>query len=191
MPVRHALADAARNATRSGVPLSYPVAMLMAEIGEACEGPPDVMGERIRAALRMTAATPAFLLPEFRTPRAGCYARHTIASDPAGRFTVLSIVWGPGQFSPPHAHETWCAYAVAEQTLTETLFDYDAARNKAVAAGVLSREPGHACFAPAGLEQIHRLGNAGNVPAISIHAYGVEGARVATHVNRLIDVAER
>ena len=53
------------------------------------------------------------------------------------------------------------------------------------------REPGYACFAPAGLEQIHRLGNAGGVPAISIHAYGVEGSRVGTHVNRLMDVAER
>jgi len=191
MLARPALADAARHPAISGVPLTYPVAMLMAELGEACEGPSDVMGERIRCALRVAAATPAFLLPEFRAARADCYARHTIASDPAGRFTVLSIVWGPGQFSPPHAHETWCAYAVAEQTLTETLFDYDVARNKAVPAGVSSREPGYSCFAPAGLEQIHRLGNAGSVAAISIHAYGVEGSRVGTHVNRLIDVAER
>jgi predicted metal-dependent enzyme (double-stranded beta helix superfamily) len=188
---RHAPADAARARAISGVPPTYPVAMLMAEIGEACEGPPDAMGRRIRYALRRAAANPAFLPAEFRAPRAGCYARHTIAGDPAGRFTVLSIVWGPGQFSPPHAHETWCAYAVVERTLTETLFDYDAARNKAVPAGVSLREPGYACFASAGLEQIHRLGNAGSVSAISIHAYGVERARVATHVNRLLDVAER
>jgi predicted metal-dependent enzyme (double-stranded beta helix superfamily) len=171
--------------------LTYPVALLMAEIGDACEGPVDAMGARIAHALRAAAAVPDFLSSELRTPRAGCYARHTIASDPAGRFTLLSIVWAPGQFSSPHAHDTWCAYAVAENPLTETLYDFDPQSGKAIAAGTAQRAPGYACFAPAGLEQIHRLGNAGGVGAISIHAYGVESARVGTHVNRPMDVAER
>jgi predicted metal-dependent enzyme (double-stranded beta helix superfamily) len=173
-------------------PLAYAVAMLMAEIGAACEGPGHAMGRLIVAALRLAAATPGLLAPALRAPGRDCYARHTIAADPAGRFTLLSIVWQPGQFkfSPPHAHDTWCAYAVVENALTETLFDFDAARNKAVPSDVSLREPGYACFAQAGLEQIHRLGNAGDVPAISIHAYGIEALRVGTHVNRLMDVAE-
>jgi predicted metal-dependent enzyme (double-stranded beta helix superfamily) len=172
--------------------LTYPVALLMAEIGDACDGPAHAMGQRIAHALCVAAAMPDLLTPELRTPRAGCYARHTIASDPAGRFTLLSIVWAPGQFSPPHAHDAWCAYAVAENTLTETLYEFEPHSGTAVAAGApVEREPGYACFAPAGLEQIHRLGNATGAGAISLHAYGVEGARVATHVNRLMDVAER
>jgi predicted metal-dependent enzyme (double-stranded beta helix superfamily) len=171
--------------------LTDPLALLMAEIGDACDGPADAMGRRIAHALRVGAAMPDLLTAELRAPRAGCYARHTIASDPAGRFTLLSIVWGPGQFSAPHAHDAWCAYAVTERPLTETLYDFDARSGKAVTADTAQREPGYACFAPAGLEQIHRLGNAGDVPAISLHAYGVEGARVGTHVNRLMDVAER
>jgi predicted metal-dependent enzyme (double-stranded beta helix superfamily) len=171
--------------------LTYPVALLMAEIGDACAGPAAAMGQRIAHALRVAAAMPELLTAELRAPRGSCYARHTIAADPAGRFTLLSIVWAPGQFSPPHAHDTWCAYAVAENTLTETLYEFDAQSGKAVAAGApVEREPGYACFAPAGLEQIHRLGNASSVSAISIHAYGVEGSRVGTHVNRLMDVAE-
>jgi predicted metal-dependent enzyme (double-stranded beta helix superfamily) len=171
--------------------LTYPVALLMAEIGDACDGPADAMGARIAHALRVAAAMPDMLTAKLRAPRAGCYARHTIASDPAGRFTLLSIVWAPGQFSSPHAHDTWCAYAVAENPLTETLYDFDPQSGKAIAANTAQREPGYACFAPAGLEQIHRLGNAGGVGAISIHAYGVEGSRVGTHVNRPMDVAER
>ena len=170
--------------------LSYPVAMLMAEIGKACDGPAGAMGGRIAHALCTAAATADFLIPEWRIPRAGCYARHTIGSDPAGRFTLLAIVLAPGQFSPPHAHDTWCAYAVLESTLTETLYTFDHASRKAVRAGASARAPGYACFAPAGLEQIHRLGNAGGVPAISIHAYGVEGSRIGTHVNRLMDVSD-
>jgi|ERR1043166_1566532 predicted metal-dependent enzyme (double-stranded beta helix superfamily) len=172
-------------------PLSYGLALLMAELGDACGGPADDMGRRIAGALQAAAVNADFLTPAQRTGRAGCYARHTIASDPAGRFTLLSIVWNPGQFSPPHAHDAWCAYAVVENALTETLFDFDAASRKAIPSAVSLRQPGYACFARAGLEQIHRLGNAGAVPAISLHAYGVEGSRVGTHVNRLMDVAER
>jgi len=182
---------AARVTHNPGAPLISGLAMLMAEIAEACDAPADVMGKRIAAALQATAANPHFLTPGQRAGQAGCYARHIIASDPAGRFTLLSIVWNPGQFSPPHAHDAWCAYAVAENTLTETLFDFDAACRKAVPSAVSPRQPGYACFARAGLDQIHRLGNAGGVPAISIHVYGVEGSHVGTHVNRLMDVAER
>ena len=120
--------DPPQTGAHSTSALTYPVALLMAEIGEACGGPADAMGVRIAHALRdRRRDCGASCRPEFRAPRAGCYARHTIASDPAGRFTLLAIVWAPGQFSPPHAHDTWCAYAVAENTLTETLFDYDAA----------------------------------------------------------------
>ncbi len=191
LQARPAQLETRRRPAVSTSALSYPVALLMAEIGDACDGPAHAMGDRIAHALRVAAAMPDLLTPELRAPHAGCYARHTIAADPAGRFTLLSIVWGPGQFSPPHAHDAWCAYAVAENTLTETLYEFDAQSGKAVAAGTTEREPGYACFAPAGLEQIHRLGNATGVGAISLHAYGVEGSRVGTHVNRLMDVAER
>ena len=41
--------------------LTYPVALLMAEIGDACDGPADAMGERIAHALRVAAAMPDLL----------------------------------------------------------------------------------------------------------------------------------
>jgi len=184
----------AQNVSRplvSAPALTCPVAPVMAEIGNACDGPAEAMAGRIVNALRCAAAMPDLLKAELRAPRSGCYARHTIATDPARRFTLLSIVWAPGQFSPAHAHDTWCAYAVAENVLIETLYDFDLRSGKAIAGHTTQREPGYACFAPAGLEQIHRLGNASGVCAISLHAYGVEGSRVGTHVNRLMDVGER
>lgn len=191
LQTRPSTVETVRRPEQAPSAMAYPIALLMAEIGDACAGPADTMAGRIIQALRTAAAVPGLLSDEQRTPRTGCYARHTIAADPAGRFTLLSIVWGPSQFSPPHAHDTWCAYAVVENPLTETLFDFDAATGKAIAGKTAQRDPGYACFAPAGLEQIHRLGNAGSVGAISLHVYGVEGSRIGTHVNRLIDVAER
>ena len=130
LQARPAQLETRRKRAISTSALSYPVALLMAEIGDACDGPAHAMGDRIAHALRVAAAMPDLLTAELRAPRNGCYARHTIAADPAGRFTLLSIVWGPGQFSPPHAHDTWCAYPVAENILTETLYEFDAQSGK-------------------------------------------------------------
>jgi hypothetical protein len=54
-----------------------------------------------------------------------------------------------------------------------------------------ARREGEACFAFAGLEQIHKLGNNGQRPAVSIHVYGLDGARVSTHVNRIVDIVSQ
>ena len=127
--------------------------------------------------------------PDQRVPQSGCYARHLLYSDPAERFTIVSIVWCPEQFSPTHAHHTWCAYAVHENALQETLYVWDRESGTAKLARTEVRSPGYGCYAHAGLDQIHRLGNSGSRPAISIHVYGVERQRVGTHVNRVVQVA--
>ncbi len=162
---------------------------LAVEISLACEAE-DRMGSRIRAALERAVSDPDLLSAKHRAPEKKCYARHVLYSDPFKRFTVLAIVWGPGQFSPPHAHDTWCAYAVYDGPLHETGYALDASGTRAKAICTAVRNPGYSCFAGAGFDQIHRLGNAGTKPAISIHVYGVERDRIATHVNRVLEIGE-
>jgi predicted metal-dependent enzyme (double-stranded beta helix superfamily) len=175
--------------TKSSAISASSLTRLISALDAACERPGAEKAMRIIAALQAAAAAPGFMTPDLRKPRLEGYARHPVWADSAGRFTVLSLVWGPGQFSPPHAHAAWCGYAVVENPLTETLYAFDTARQKAHLSGEAMREPGYACFAEAGLDQIHRLGNAGSEPAISLHVYGVDLARIGTHVNRLLDVA--
>jgi predicted metal-dependent enzyme (double-stranded beta helix superfamily) len=162
---------------------------LAVEISLACEAG-DEMGSRIRAALERAVSDPDLLSTKHRVPEKKCYARHVLYSDPFKRFTVLAIVWGPGQFSPPHAHDTWCAYAVYDGPLHETGYALASSGTRAKAICTAVRNPGYSCFAGAGFDQIHRLGNAGTKPAISIHVYGVERERIATHVNRVLEIGE-
>ena len=170
---------------------------LAVEISLACDtgaaahsGMDSSAGARIRAALERAVADPDLLGAKQRAAEKKCYARHVLYSDPFGRFTILAIVWGPGQFSPPHAHDTWCAYAVYDGPLHETGYALDASGMRAKAVCTAVRNPGYSCFAGAGFDQIHRLGNAGTKPAISIHVYGVERERIATHVNRVLEIGE-
>src|SRR5476649_1657586 len=81
--------------------------------------------------LECAVADPDLLNPEQREICAAGYARHVIYSDPHGRFTILAIVWGEGQFSPSHAHDTWCADAVYENPLQETSYAIEPQKTKA------------------------------------------------------------
>jgi predicted metal-dependent enzyme (double-stranded beta helix superfamily) len=175
--------------TERSSPVTPALAALVCSIDAACAGEERRMPARIVAALERAAAQADLLTPDHQVPQSGCYARHLLHSDPGGRFTVVAIVWAPDQFSPIHGHHTWCAYAVHDSTLEETVYAWDAASGTARPVRTTLRPPGYGCFAAAGLDQIHRLGNSGTRPAISIHVYGVEGEHVATHVNRVVRTA--
>jgi hypothetical protein len=41
-------------------------------------------------------------------------------------------------------------------------------------------------FEYAGLSGVHKLGNAEDNIGLSLHIYGIDGARVGSHVNRLV-----
>src|SRR5215831_9181466 len=124
---------------------------LVCAIEAACAGDARRMPARIVAALQDAAAQADLLTPDQRIPQAGCYARHVLHSDPGGRFTVVAIVWAPDQFSPIHGHHTWCAYAVHDNALEETVYAWDPAIGAARPVRTQLRPPGYGCFAPAGL----------------------------------------
>lgn len=185
---QHQSSTAVLRTSQSGADHGHePVAVLAAEVAAACRERPEMMARRVVAALEHAVANPHLLRPDQRIAWPDDYARHLVHSDPAGRFTIVSIAWSPGQFSPPHAHHTWCAYAVQENPLEETLYGWDHGTNLARLERTELRPSGYACFSHAGFDQIHRLGNCGSEPAISIHVYGIERQRVASHVNRLVE----
>ena len=143
----------------------------------------------VRAALAEAAADPALLTDAQRQGADNCYRRHLLAADPDGRYAIAALVWMPGQASPIHAHHTWCGYAVIDGTLTETVYDLDAATDCAVPVREQPREAGAVSFTRAGRAGIHRLGNDSDAPAISLHIYGVAGEQISTHVNDILRAA--
>ena len=162
---------------------------------EACAQFPEpshstFFARSMRLALAEAAADPALLTPAQRESSADTYRRHLLAADPHGRYAIAALVWQPGQASPVHAHQTWCGYAVVEGKLSETVFEWDEARQCASELRVAARKPGAVSFVRSGRGAIHRLGNRGVAPAVSLHVYGVEGARIGTHVNDIVRVAE-
>jgi len=138
----------------------------------------------VTAALGESVAQPDWLAPEQCRASHDRYTRHVLYGDPDGRYTIVAIVWGALQRSPIHAHHTWCGVGVYSGEITETLY-----RENAVGAPLpvtsMARGSGTLSFDDA-QGGIHRIANAGQDTAVSIHIYGVSEARIATGVNRVL-----
>lgn len=167
-------------------------------LSRACSQPADLVPYRMRQALNSAltpAGLPGVVAGLLNLPRADhSYTRHVLHADPKGRFAVAALIWAPQQFSPVHAHYTWCAYRVLSGVLSETHYAWDASTERAYAFNSLERGVGQSACGHAGLELIHRLGNAGQSgadPAVSLHVYGIDAERIGTHVNRVLASTQR
>ena len=106
------------------------------------------------------------------------YRSHTLHVEPDGSFSIIALVWRPGQATRIHDHVTWCVFGVIQGVEHEELFDAD--------LRPVGRADNHvgdvAGFAPPG--DIHRVHNTGDTTAISIHIYGTDVTRVGSSVRR-------
>lgn len=128
--------------------------------------------------LRAHLPDPGILTPGQRRGQPGRPAGHVLHAEPDGTFSILGLVWRPGQSTRIHDHITWCVVGVLQGTEHEELFDE--ALNP---TGARDSHPGEVSgFAPPG--DIHRIRNNGSETAISLHIYGTDISRVGSSARR-------
>ncbi|MEO9162169.1 MAG: cysteine dioxygenase family protein [Casimicrobiaceae bacterium] len=176
-----------RNVGMRGVLAESSLITLAERVAAGCAAPMDALADAVLAGLSASTADSELLSTEQKRGLPDAYARHLLYADPDGRFSIVSIVWRPGQCTTIHGHYTWCGYAVVAGSLHEQTYARMHELRGVRPSGCGDRSAGHACFAHAGIEEAHRLGNRSNADAVSVHVYGVDGPRVGTHVNRVVD----
>ena len=108
-------------------------------------------------------------------------------SEPDGSFSIVALVWRPGQMTRIHDHVTWGAFAVIQGVEYEELFSLYEEDACLLEAGSTVNATGDVSgFAPPG--DIHRVRNPGNRTAISIHIYGTDVARLGSSVRHDYDL---
>ncbi|HEV2712781.1 MAG TPA: cysteine dioxygenase family protein [Gaiellaceae bacterium] len=126
------------------------------------------------------------LTPEQRIGNPTRYRSYPLHTEPDGSFSVVALVWRPGQVTPIHDHVTWCVFGVVQGVEHEELFVLDEERDCLVEAGTKTNLIGEVSgFAPPG--DIHRVRNAGDDTAISLHIYGTDVSRIGSSVRRYYD----
>jgi predicted metal-dependent enzyme (double-stranded beta helix superfamily) len=109
------------------------------------------------------------------------YCAHDLHVEPGGSFSIIALVWRPGQMTRIHDHVTWCVFGVIQGTEHEDLFDADLNL-----VGHSDNEVGEVSgFAPPG--DIHRVHNTSDATAISIHVYGTDITRIGSSARRYYD----
>ncbi|MDY0814869.1 cysteine dioxygenase family protein [Kitasatospora purpeofusca] len=114
------------------------------------------------------------------------YRQHVLHAEEDGSFSVVALVWLPGQRTPIHDHVSWCVAGVHQGQESET-------RYRLVSDGRTAHlvETEHvvgpagtvAAFAPPG--DIHLVRNACGSTAISVHVYGADIAKLGTSIRRV------
>jgi 3-mercaptopropionate dioxygenase len=141
----------------------------------------------VAGALHRHLPSPDLLTPEQRNGDPERYRSHVLHAEPDGSFSIVALVWRPGQLTPIHDHVTWCVFGVIRGVEYEELFTLDERRGCLVEAGTSASETGTVSgFAPPG--DIHRVRNAGEGTAISIHIYGTDVSRIGSSVRRCYDL---
>jgi predicted metal-dependent enzyme (double-stranded beta helix superfamily) len=105
-------------------------------------------------------------------------AGHVLHVEPDGTFSILGLVWRPGQTTRIHDHITWCVVGVLQGVEHEDLYDDDLNP-----VGTNQNHVGEVSgFAPPG--DIHRIRNTGTYTAISLHIYGTDITRIGSSARR-------
>jgi 3-mercaptopropionate dioxygenase len=130
---------------------------------------------------------PQILTPHERLGDPAGYQSYLMHSEADGSFSIMGLVWLPGQVTPIHDHVTWCVFGVLQGAEYEEIFALR--RNGTILAEVArntNRTGDVSGFAPPG--DIHRVRNHGADVAISLHVYGADISRLGSSVRRVYDL---
>jgi 3-mercaptopropionate dioxygenase len=145
---------------------------------------------RVAGRLRRHLPGPEILAPAQRRGDPAGYQTHLVHAEPDGSFSIAAMVWLPGQQTPVHDHVSWCVTGVLQGAEDEEVFALgsgggfltEIARRRNPAGTVTG-------FAPPG--DIHRVRNAGDGIAVSMHVYGADLPALGSSIRRVYDLPVR
>jgi predicted metal-dependent enzyme (double-stranded beta helix superfamily) len=148
-------------------------AMIPRDDASRCRGVKQVLEDTFKAGTD-------FLDARFLVPNPERYARRLVHRDPEGRYTVIAMVWNPGQGTPLHDHAgIWCVECVYKGNIQVTSYschggdpERDLVRFEKEAVIQAGVGQAGALIPPF---EYHILENADPAqPSITLHVYGGE-----------------
>ncbi|MEU6061972.1 cysteine dioxygenase family protein [Streptomyces sp. NPDC047097] len=151
--------------------------------------PPEATAWLVADALRPHLTAPDLLTPAQCEGDPDRYRQHVLHAEPDGMFSLVALVWLPGQQTSIHDHVSWCVTGIHRGEEHERRYRLVPDRPggpgaRLEAAGDLVSPAGTVtAFAPPG--DIHRVCNGGTDTAISLHVYGADITRLGSSVRRV------
>ena len=154
---------------------------------------PQQTGSAVAGLLRPYLGSEEFLSAEQMAPGGETYRQHILHVEPDGSFSIVSLVWIPGQTTPIHDHVSWCVVGVHRGEEHETVYNRiggDGDEAHLVAAGhTISPVGTVAALVPPG--DIHHVENGGHELAVSLHIYGANIGVLGSSIRRRYNLEVR
>lgn len=160
---------------------------LTADLDRAVRGHGSEAGtaEAVSRALAAYLGTDGLLTEQQRQGDPERYRQHVLHVADDGAFSLVALVWLPGQATPVHDHVCWCVVGVHEGEEEEIRYALDGGR--LVVTEQLVNPRGEVSVAlPPG--DIHLVRNAGTDLAVSLHVYGADLRQTGTSIRRRYDL---
>ncbi len=121
-----------------------------------------------------------------------CYCQHVLHVEPGGSFSVVALVWLPGQRTPIHDHVSWCVVGVYEGEEREVQYDVvGQGATRALVPRATVTNPVSSCCGLTPPGDIHQVSSAADHLTISIHVYGADIGRLGSSIRREYDLPVR
>jgi predicted metal-dependent enzyme (double-stranded beta helix superfamily) len=142
-------------------------------------------GEEVASVVSDYVNKEILLKPEYRVGDPERYKQHILHVEPDGSFSIVSLVWLPGQETAIHDHVSWCVVGVHEGEESEERFSVVEANGEShlrLEGTVTNPEGLVVWLSPPG--DIHRVTNTDQKTTISIHVYGADISVLGTSIRR-------
>lgn len=146
---------------------------------------PRERADRAATVLRPFLTDSDLLLPEHREPDPTRYRQSILHVEDDGSFSVVALIWLPGQVTPIHDHVSWCVVGVYEGREHETRYriaQEDGTQYLVEAGEAVNPEGSVTALTPPG--DIHQVENRGPGTAISLHVYGADIGKLGSSIRR-------
>lgn len=129
--------------------------------------------ERGATLLRHLVARDDWLPAAYARAHADRYQQYLLHADALGRFSVVSFVWGPGQFTPIHDHTVWGLIGMLRGAEIAQPYAKTPEGRWAPEGASTRLLPGQVEAVSPRIGDVHRVSNAlADQTSISIHVYG-------------------
>ncbi|MDQ6860552.1 MAG: cysteine dioxygenase family protein [Verrucomicrobiota bacterium] len=153
---------------------------------------PQAVGCGVADLLQPYLGSDDFLPCDQLAPAEADYCQHILHVEPDGSFSIVALVWLPGQATAVHDHVSWCVVGVHKGEEHEIVYQVNGENGDAHLRPV--REQINPCGAvamciPPG--DVHRVANGGEGVAVSVHVYGADISALGSSIRRRYNLEVR
>jgi predicted metal-dependent enzyme (double-stranded beta helix superfamily) len=143
----------------------------------------------VAAVLQGYLGVPDLLAPEHLRSSPDSYRTNVVHTAADGSFSLVALVWRPGQRTSIHSHRSWCVVGVHQGLEEERSFGLSE-RDGAPALEIQEVRrygPGSVTWLSRE-DEIHDVANVGDSLAISLHVYGLDYRRYGSSILDTFDL---